>query len=154
VRRAAAAAAPAGPGPPGAGIPGAARTGPGPVVHRTSADYRPTVGYPEQQGYGTPDANGARVGYQPPAAEPPGGNYPARLPVGSPGSYGPPNNTDGQPPPGSLGSTDGSQTPAVDRHDTGGPSADYGSPADYGPTAWFGPQAGDEPPTGYRRPGV
>jgi hypothetical protein len=153
-RPAADAAAPAGPGPPGAGIPGAAWTGPSPAGHGTPTDYRPAVGYPAQQGYGTPDANGTQVGYQPPAAERPGGNYPARLPVGSPGSYGPPsNNPDGQTPPVGQGSTDGSQTPAVDRN-TGGPAADYGSPADYGPAAWFGPQASDEPPTGYRRPGI
>jgi len=170
-RRAAAAAAPAGPGPPGAGIPGAAWTGPARAGHGTPADYRPTVGYPEQQGYGSPNVNGTVVGYQPSAAEQPG-DYPARPPVGSPGSYGPPHNTGGRTPPVDQGSTDGSQTPASDRHNTGGPSADYGSPADhgssaeygspanygspadYGLAAWFGPQAGDEPPTGYRRPGV
>jgi hypothetical protein len=182
-RRGADAAAPAGPGPPGAGIPGAAWTGPGPAGHGTPTDYGPAVGYPEQQGHGAPDANGTLVGYQAPAAERPG-DYRARPTVGSPDSYGPHNNPGGQTPLGSYGSlaeysspdgrgsadgharpgaygpldgqgsTDGSQAPPVDRRNTRGPSADYGSPADYGPAAWFGPQAGNEPPTGYRRPGV
>src|SRR5262249_49932119 len=150
---AAAAAAPAGPGPPGAGIPGTAWAGPGRAGHGTPTDYRPAIGYPEQHGYGSADVNGTVVGYQPSAAERPG-DYLARPTVGSPGSYGPPDNTDGQTAPVGQGSTDGSQTPTADRHNTGGPSADYGSPADYGPAAWFGAQAGDEPPAGYRRPGA
>ena len=116
------------------------------------------MGYPGQQGYVTPDANGTLVGHKPPAAERPG-DYPARPTVGSPGSYGPPNNQDGQTPPGRHGPLAGYTPPEgrgpADGHvRPGAHGSPGGSQVDYGPAAWFGPQAGDGPPTGYRRPGA
>jgi hypothetical protein len=137
-RRAAVAAAPAGPGsrpgPPGVGASGAGWTGLGPVGYRTPADHRPAGSYPAQPGYGEPDGHGTPVGYQPSAAYRPGGNHP--------------------PPLDDRGSLDGSQPPTGDRPAAGyGPPGDYGSPAGYGPTAGFGPQAENEPPAGYRWPG-
>ena len=95
--------------------------------------------------YGSPDGQVAPGG--PGSLDGPGlpGAHDSAGGPGSPGDYPP---LDGQ------GSTDGSPTPAANRRNTRGPSADYGSPAGFGPAAWFGPQAGDQPPTGYQRPGV
>jgi hypothetical protein len=170
-RRAAVAAASAGPGAgpgaPGAGVPGAAWTGPRPTGYRTPTNHRPAGDYPAQPGYGQPDGYGTQVGYQPPAGYRPGGSYPPTLPFGSRGG---PGNTspDGQASPGSYGlpaengppdgrgSLDGFAPPGAygspgSRGSLDGSPAPTADRADigYGPPAGYGSPAGYEPGAGF-----
>jgi hypothetical protein len=150
-RRAGMAAAPAGPGPPSAGTPGAAWTAPGLAGSATPAYHRPTAGYPEQPGYGapdahsnpdafgTPDAYGTPIGYQPPPPAGRPGDYPAQPAAGQRASYSPPNNKPhGQATAGTYGLPAGYSPPdgggSPDGH--AGPAA-HGSPdGQAGPTAY------------------